>query len=44
MWVAESLWDKSLYDEAKKRVSFDKGKARKGRLVKRQAPRNYKHE
>jgi hypothetical protein len=44
MWVAESLWDKSLYDEIKKIVPFDKRKAREGRVVKRQAQRNYKYE
>jgi hypothetical protein len=44
MWVAESLWDKSLYDEVKKMLPFDKGKARKGGMVKRQTQRNYKYE
>jgi len=44
MWVAESLRDESLFDEIKNIVPFDKGKARKGRLVTRQAHLKYKYE
>jgi hypothetical protein len=44
MWVAESLRDKSLLDEVKNILPFDKGKARKGRLAKRQAQRENKYE
>jgi hypothetical protein len=42
MWVAESLRDKSLFD-VKNIVPFDKGKARKGRLVTRQTQLKYKY-